>query len=135
MSLTTVSIINLINEIEFKEYLIRFNTFHTYVPMAPKAHELMHVQEETKEVNVEAVNEALPFYMLFSYADTLDWTLLALGTFGSIIHAMAQPVGYLLLGKALNAFGDNISDIDAMVKALKQVCIYIHKLHETSLKF
>ncbi|TYH33582.1 hypothetical protein ES332_D13G069200v1 [Gossypium tomentosum] len=103
--------------------------------MAPKYHELMHVQEETKEVNVETVNEALPFYMLFSYADTLDWTIMALGTFGSIIHGMAQPVGYLLLGKALNAFVDNTVDIDAMVKALKKVsslilviCIhtYIH---------
>ncbi|PPE00630.1 hypothetical protein GOBAR_DD02354 [Gossypium barbadense] len=88
--------------------------------MAPKYHELMHVQEETKEVNVETVNEALPFYMLFSYADTLDWTIMALGTFGSIIHGMAQPVGYLLLGKALNAFVDNTVDIDAMVKALKK---------------
>ncbi|PPS06230.1 hypothetical protein GOBAR_AA14410 [Gossypium barbadense] len=85
--------------------------------MAPKAHELMHVQEETREVNVEA----LTFYMLFSYEDTLDWTLMALETFGSIIHGIAQPVGYLLLGKALNAFGDNISNIDAMVKALKIV--------------
>nr|KJB79782.1 hypothetical protein B456_013G066600 [Gossypium raimondii] len=93
----------------------------------------MHVQEETKEVNVEAVNEALPFYMLFNYADTLDWTIMALGTFGSIIHGMAQPVGYLLLGKALNAFVDNTVDIDAMVKALKKVsslilvtCIHIY---------
>ncbi|KAH1031085.1 hypothetical protein J1N35_043259 [Gossypium stocksii] len=93
--------------------------------MAPKAHELMHVQEETKEVNVEVVNETLPFYMLFSYADTLDWTLLVLGTFGSIIHGMAQPVGYLLLGKALNAFGDNIADIDAMVKTLKKVVPFV----------
>jgi ATP-binding cassette subfamily B (MDR/TAP) protein 1 len=34
---------------------------------------------------------------------------------------MALPVGYLLLGKALNAFGNNIHDINAMVPALKKV--------------
>ncbi|KAJ4832489.1 hypothetical protein Tsubulata_000037 [Turnera subulata] len=55
-----------------------------------------------------------------SCADTLDWVLMALGTLGSIIHGLAQPVGYLLLGKALNAFGNNIKDIPAMVHALNQ---------------
>ncbi|KAE8652326.1 hypothetical protein Csa_022314 [Cucumis sativus] len=40
---------------------------------------------------------------------------MGLGTFGSLLHGMAQPIGYLLLGKALNAFGNNITDLDAMV--------------------
>lgn len=46
---------------------------------------------------------------------------MALGILGSIVHGMAQPIGYLLLGKALNAFGDNLNDTDAMVKAIKKV--------------
>ncbi|KAF5730061.1 hypothetical protein HS088_TW20G00431 [Tripterygium wilfordii] len=66
-------------------------------------------------------SKAMPFYKLLSYADPLDWTLMALGTFGSIVHGMAQPIGYLLLGKALDAFGENINDPDNMVKALKKV--------------
>ncbi|XP_022762163.1 ABC transporter B family member 19-like [Durio zibethinus] len=98
--------------------------------MAPQHHELVQVEEEKKEVveeqkNGEAANKAFPFYMLLSYADTMDWTLMALGTLGSVVHGMAQPVGYLLLGKALNGFGDHINDIDGMVKALKKVVPFV----------
>ncbi|KAJ7965187.1 ABC transporter B family protein [Quillaja saponaria] len=74
-----------------------------------------------KENNVKV----LSFYKLLSYADPLDWTLMALGTLGSIVHGMAQPVGYLLLGKALNAFGANIDNNDAMVEAIRKVVPYV----------
>ncbi|XVF67072.1 hypothetical protein PTKIN_Ptkin10aG0091400 [Pterospermum kingtungense] len=57
--------------------------------------------------------------------DVLDWILMALGTLGSIVHGMAQPVGYLLLGKALDAFGNHITNIDDMVKELKKVVPYV----------
>lgn len=73
------------------------------------------------EKKVQSVAVTLPFHKLLSYADSWDWTLMALGTLGSVVHGMAQPIGYLLLGKALNAFGDNIHDIDAMVTALYKV--------------
>ncbi|KAK6253146.1 hypothetical protein QUC31_014866 [Theobroma cacao] len=99
--------------------------------MAPRTHEIMKVEEEKRGViedekqNGDAANKAFPFYMLLSYADTLDWTLMALGTLGSVVHGMAQPVGYLLLGKALNAFGDNVNNIDGMVKAIKKVVPFV----------
>lgn len=70
--------------------------------------------------------EALPFHKLLSYADGLDWVLMALGTLGSIVHGLAQPVGYLLLGKALDAYGTNIKDPEAMVDALYKVQIQIY---------
>lgn len=57
---------------------------------------------------------------LLSYADVFDWVLMGLGTLGSVVHGMAQPLGYLLLGKALGAFGSNIHDTEAMVKAPKE---------------
>jgi ATP-binding cassette subfamily B (MDR/TAP) protein 1 len=88
----------------------------------------MQMKEQRKREEVEEkkeiVTKALPFYKLLSYADALDWSdwsLMALGTLGSIVHGMAQPIGYLLLGKALNAFGDNLNDTDATVKAIKKV--------------
>lgn len=73
--------------------------------------------DETKK----NVVRALPFFKLLSYADAIDWILMGLGTLGAIVHGMALPVGYLLLGKALNAFGNNINDQDAMVHALEKV--------------
>ena len=69
------------------------------------------------------VVRALPFFELLSYADMVDWILMSLGILGAIVHGMALPVGYLLLGKALNAFGNNIDDHDAMVHALRKVLI------------
>ncbi|XP_042057956.1 ABC transporter B family member 19-like [Salvia splendens] len=67
----------------------------------------------------------LPFYKLLSQADKVDWILMALGTLGSIVHGLAQPVGYFLLGKALDAFGKNINNTDEMVKALFKVVPYV----------
>ncbi|XP_059669405.1 ABC transporter B family member 19-like [Cornus florida] len=98
--------------------------------MAPKQSETMQIKDEmrgeTEDMKKEAVlTQTLPFSKLLSYADALDWTLMALGTLGSIVHGLAQPIGYLLLGKALNAFGANINDTDAMVAALYKVVPYV----------
>ncbi|KAI3508069.1 hypothetical protein L1887_23069 [Cichorium endivia] len=50
---------------------------------------------------------------------------MALASLGSIIHGLAQPLGYLLLGKAIDAFGTNIHDDANMVKALKKVIPFV----------
>lgn len=89
-------------------------------PGRPKKVVQMEEEDDHDEVK-KIVARALPFFKLLSYADYVDWILMGLGTLGSIVHGMALPVGYLLLGKALNAFGNNIHDIDAMVPALKKV--------------
>lgn len=88
--------------------------------------EMSYEEKKQLEENGSRSNDALPFHKLLSYGDSLDWVLMGLGTFGSLLHGMAQPIGYLLLGKALNAFGNNINDLDAMVHALYQVYIYIY---------
>ncbi|XP_006659119.1 ABC transporter B family member 19-like [Oryza brachyantha] len=66
-----------------------------------------------------------PFFRLLCYADAVDWLLMALGTIGSVIHGMAFPVGYLLLGKALDAYGTNINDQEGMVHALYKVVPFV----------
>ncbi|KAF0900375.1 hypothetical protein E2562_031573 [Oryza meyeriana var. granulata] len=66
-----------------------------------------------------------PFFGLLCYADAVDWLLMALGTIGSVIHGMAFPVGYLLLGKALDAYGTNINDQEGMVHALYKVVPFV----------
>lgn len=71
----------------------------------------------------ENVVSVLAFRQLLSYADAWDWVMMAAGTLGSVIHGLAQPIGYYLLGKALDAYGNNISDTEAMVKALVGGCL------------
>ncbi|KAL3570421.1 hypothetical protein D5086_027670, partial [Populus alba] len=103
--------------------------------MSPKPQDLVIDVEEnksSKDINVvdvenekkkdrKIINKPLPFHKLLSYTDAVDWSLMPLGTSGSIIHGTAQLIGDLLLGKALNAFGSNIGDDAAMVKALDNV--------------
>lgn len=88
------------------------------VQMVDIAEEDNHHEDDELKKNVV---RALPFFTLLSYADLVDWVLMGFGALGSVVHGMALPVGYLLLGKALNAFGNNINDTDAMVRALKKV--------------
>ncbi|KAK3404202.1 hypothetical protein EUGRSUZ_K00514 [Eucalyptus grandis] len=81
--------------------------------------------EVLEDVKKKSELTGLPFYKLLKYADALDWILMALGTLGSVVHGMAQPVGYLLLGKALDAFGSHIDNKDETVHALKKVVPYV----------
>nr|TKW08941.1 hypothetical protein SEVIR_6G057900v2 [Setaria viridis] len=87
----------------------------------------MDERRSTISVSPEASadEETFSFFRLLCYADTVDWLLMALGTMGSIIHGIAFPVGYLLLGKALDAFGTNINDQEGMVHALYKVVPYV----------
>jgi hypothetical protein len=50
---------------------------------------------------------SVPFYQLFSFADSIDYFLMVVGTFGAIIHGAALPVFFLFFGKLLNGFGAN----------------------------
>lgn len=89
----------------------------------------MHSAEIIDEAGTSEKDDkplTLPFYKLLSQADKVDWILMALGTLGAIVHGLAQPVGYFLLGKALDAFGKNINNTDEMVKALFKVSTSIN---------
>lgn len=83
------------------------------------------IRDEEGKSERDVKNQTLPFYKLLSQADAVDWILMALGTLGSIVHGLAQPVGYFLLGKALDAFGKNINNTDEMVKALFKVSSFL----------
>ncbi|KAL6857030.1 hypothetical protein ACP4OV_018412 [Aristida adscensionis] len=87
------------------------------------------IDERRSTISVTSATSAdekpFSFFQLLCYADTVDWLLMALGTIGSVIHGMAFPVGYFLLGKALDAFGTNINDQEGMVHALYKVVPFV----------
>ncbi|KAI3857523.1 hypothetical protein MKX03_032041 [Papaver bracteatum] len=91
--------------------------------MAPTPEQPMHAQQEDDDNNMDEMHEMKRMKSLCRPA-RLDSD--GIGYIGlAIVHGMAQPIGYLLLGKALNAFGDNIDDTDAMVAALYKVIPFV----------
>lgn len=70
-------------------------------------------------------DEPFPFFGLFCYADALDWLFMMLGTMGSFVHGMSPSMSYYILGKCVDAFGNNIGDQDAIVHGLSKVTFYL----------
>eukprot|EP00250_Pteridium_aquilinum_P013715 c21526_g1_i1 orf=740-4684(+) len=57
---------------------------------------------------------SVPLYKLFSFADSLDYVLMFLGTLGACVHGAAIPVFFIFFGKLIDAFGAHVSDPNAM---------------------
>jgi len=51
------------------------------------------------------VQEKVPFYKLFTFADSLDRTLMFIGLICAMANGMAQPLMTFIFGKMINAFG------------------------------
>jgi ATP-binding cassette subfamily B (MDR/TAP) protein 1 len=68
-----------------------------------------------------AADEPFPFFGLLCYADALDWLLMVAGTIGSLMHGMAPAMSYYILGKAVDMFGNNIGNREAIVHELSKV--------------
>lgn len=65
--------------------------------------------------------QSLPFHELFSFADRLDWLLMAAGTLGAVVHGSAMPVFFLLFGDLVNGFGKNQRDLRKMTDEVSKV--------------
>ncbi|KAI5447585.1 ABC transporter B family member 9 [Lathyrus oleraceus] len=51
-------------------------------------------------------NQKVSFYKLFTFADTLDVSLMIIGIISAIANGMSQPIMTLILGRIINAFGN-----------------------------
>ncbi|CAK8530849.1 unnamed protein product [Lathyrus sativus] len=51
-------------------------------------------------------NQKVSFYKLFTFADTLDVSLMIIGNISAIANGMSQPIMTLILGRIINAFGN-----------------------------
>eukprot|EP00271_Cylindrocystis_brebissonii_P007435 TRINITY_DN20981_c0_g1_i1.p1 TRINITY_DN20981_c0_g1~~TRINITY_DN20981_c0_g1_i1.p1 ORF type:complete len:1281 (-),score=259.90 TRINITY_DN20981_c0_g1_i1:445-4287(-) len=53
---------------------------------------------------------SVSFFKLFAFADTQDYLLMALGTFGAVVHGAALPTFFLFFGKLINNLGNQEID-------------------------
>ncbi|WVY93657.1 hypothetical protein V8G54_032745 [Vigna mungo] len=67
------------------------------------------------------VQEKVPFYKLFIFADSLDRTLMIIGLICAMANGMGQPLMTLIFGKMINAFGS--TDPSHTVKEVSKVVL------------
>jgi ATP-binding cassette subfamily B (MDR/TAP) protein 1 len=58
-------------------------------------------QEEEKENKKRNV----PLLKLFSFADSYDYVLMAIGSVGACVHGVSVPVFFIFFGKMINIIG------------------------------
>ncbi|OIW14039.1 hypothetical protein TanjilG_11384 [Lupinus angustifolius] len=68
------------------------------------------------------VNEKVHFYKLFTFADSLDSTLMTIGVISAIGNGLSQPLMTLIFGKLINAFGT--TDQSNIVKEVSKVLLF-----------
>ncbi|KAG5556373.1 hypothetical protein RHGRI_006840 [Rhododendron griersonianum] len=78
-------------------------------------------QESEKE---ETGTKTVPFYKLFSFADSVDVGLMIVGTIGAVGNGLCMPFMTVLFGELINSFGQNQNNKDV-----------IHIVSKVSLKF
>ncbi|KAL4352496.1 hypothetical protein GQ457_06G030810 [Hibiscus cannabinus] len=64
----------------------------------------------------------VPFYKLFSFADSKDILLMIIGTTAAVGNGLSMPLMTILFGNLINAFGNNQSN-GSMVEAVSKVSL------------
>nr|KYP57754.1 ABC transporter B family member 4 [Cajanus cajan] len=83
-------------------------------------------QQDSKKNKVkDESNRTVPFYKLFSFADSWDYLLMLVGTISAVGNGISMPLMTILIGDAVDAFGGNVDN--------KQVVV--HEVSKASLKF
>ncbi|WCJ22614.1 ABC transporter B family member 11 [Euphorbia peplus] len=76
-------------------------------------------EKNEKSDGVTAKTDTVPFYRLFSFADSKDIMLMIIGTIGAIGNGGSMPLMTVLLGDTIDAFGgsqnDNVVDVVSKV--------------------
>ncbi|GLT31783.1 hypothetical protein SLA2020_064920 [Shorea laevis] len=64
----------------------------------------------------------VPFYKLFSFADSIDYFLMLVGTIGAIANGLCMPLMTIVFGEIVNAFGQSQKDQE-IVRVVSKVCL------------
>ncbi|XP_039128650.1 ABC transporter B family member 11-like isoform X1 [Dioscorea cayenensis subsp. rotundata] len=81
-------------------------------------------EAKTNQQVSKKMNNVVPYYKLFSFADSIDLALMIVGTIAAIANGLAPPLGTLNFGTLMNSFGQNTDPH-----------IVVHEVSKASLKF
>lgn len=75
-------------------------------------------QDEERKLKVD---EKVPFYKLFNFADRVDVTLMIIGVICAMANGLSQPLMALIFGKLITTFGS--TDPSHIVNEVSKVLI------------
>ncbi|KAH9731007.1 ABC transporter B family member 11 [Citrus sinensis] len=70
--------------------------------------------------------ESVPFYKLFTFADSADTALMIIGSIGAIGNGLCLPLMTLLFGDLINTFGDNQNNSETVDKVSKVAVKFVY---------
>lgn len=79
---------------------------------------------------------SIPFYKLFSFADSLDLALMFVGTIGAVGNGMATPLMTVIFGNLIDAFGGTTNPkevVHDVSKVLPSLLIYVTNISKAKL--
>ncbi|XP_019418665.1 PREDICTED: ABC transporter B family member 11-like [Lupinus angustifolius] len=93
-------------------------------------HEETSAPENPSETNTNGENskqkekaETVPYFRLFSFADSTDIMLMVVGTIGAMGNGIAMPIMTILLGQVINTFGSNQTNNANVVDDVSKICL------------
>ncbi|KAG6598933.1 ABC transporter B family member 11, partial [Cucurbita argyrosperma subsp. sororia] len=79
-------------------------------------------QQDLKNKKGDGKTNSVPFYKLFSFADSTDVLLMIVGSIGAIGNGLSLPLMTILFGELTDSFGGNQNSSD-IVKVVSKVCL------------
>lgn len=89
-------------------------------------------QQDLKNKNGDRKTNSVPFYKLFSFADSTDVILMIAGSIGAIGNGLSLPLMTILFGELTDSFGVNQNSSN-IVKVVSKVRLCYVMLFEESL--
>ncbi|WCJ22610.1 ABC transporter B family member 11 [Euphorbia peplus] len=90
---------------------------------APVTREPSEEEDEKSSKGDQRVKaNTIPFFKLFSFADSGDVVLMLLGTIGAVGNGVSMPLMSILMGEMINSFGSNQNDAK-MVEVVSKVSL------------
>lgn len=78
------------------------------------------VDHQTK--HDKTISTAVPFYKLFSFADSIDKILMIVGSIGAIGNALCMPIATILYGELVDSFDQTQTKL--LVSVVSKVPIF-----------
>ncbi|KAE9444825.1 hypothetical protein C3L33_23277, partial [Rhododendron williamsianum] len=84
------------------------------------------IDQQKKSKKLESSTKTVPFYKLFSFADSVDVALMIVGTIGAVGNGIGIPFTSVFFGEMIDSFGQNQNSKDIVHVVSKVALKYVY---------